>query len=335
MANSDLVGKMWKIPSPYLSKLREKLNNHQGDKHVEGYTRLQNLLQSGKISYENLKNVKHILDKNIKNETIYELNGGKDFHRWINDQLSVARNSIESGKKIQKDVGNQNAYKKPHEKDSTNKGKVRTARLDKSTSSKDIYNNNVNYESVQRSSIKIVISESQYRQLFQESNDIPISPSVINEILKGYIQAALWLEKERLEEDFNSIMGYDDEDDYDYEESEETNELQKLIKMSADINKKSFDSFMAQDMDSNSKIQAYLDIKDFIKSAGMDAINEVLETDGANDLGMDIWLTRNRHGAGFFDRTYDHESELMDAAHKLGEVDLYIGDDLLLYFSNI
>lgn len=170
MANSDLIGKMWKIPNPYLAKLRKKLNNHQGDKHVEGYTRLQNLLQSGKISYENLKNVKHILDKNIKNETIYELNGGKDFHRWINDQLSVARNSIESGKKIQKDVGNQNAYKKPHEKDSTNKGKVRTARLDKSSSSEDIYNNNVNYESFKN--VKILVTESQYHQLFKEEINI-------------------------------------------------------------------------------------------------------------------------------------------------------------------
>jgi hypothetical protein len=49
-----------------------------------------------------------------------------------------------------------------------------------------------------------------------------------------------------------------------------------------------------------------------------------------------LWLTRNRHGAGFFDRGYDDEDEklFIDASHKLGEVDLYINDDMKLSFSN-
>jgi hypothetical protein len=52
-------------------------------------------------------------------------------------------------------------------------------------------------------------------------------------------------------------------------------------------------------------------------------------------LGHDIWLTRNHHGVGFFDRGYESDIEkiLTQSAEKLGEVEMYIGDDKLLYFS--
>lgn len=51
--------------------------------------------------------------------------------------------------------------------------------------------------------------------------------------------------------------------------------------------------------------------------------------------GHDYWLTRNRHGAGFWDRGYDSEvgKELTDAAQADGECDLYIGDDGKIYQS--
>jgi hypothetical protein len=49
---------------------------------------------------------------------------------------------------------------------------------------------------------------------------------------------------------------------------------------------------------------------------------------------MDIWLTRNGHGSGFFDHSYDDDNEkkLMDAARSLKEKYLYIGDDNKLHF---
>lgn len=44
--------------------------------------------------------------------------------------------------------------------------------------------------------------------------------------------------------------------------------------------------------------------------------------------GHDFWLTRNRHGAGFWDRGLGSVGDaLTKAAHALGEFDLYIGDD--------
>jgi hypothetical protein len=48
--------------------------------------------------------------------------------------------------------------------------------------------------------------------------------------------------------------------------------------------------------------------------------------------GHDFWLTRNRHGAGLWDRGYgDTGKQLTDAAHTFGECDLYIGDDGKIY----
>ncbi len=45
--------------------------------------------------------------------------------------------------------------------------------------------------------------------------------------------------------------------------------------------------------------------------------------------GHDFWLTRNRHGAGFWDGDYPEEigEALTEASHRFGESNLYIGDD--------
>lgn len=55
------------------------------------------------------------------------------------------------------------------------------------------------------------------------------------------------------------------------------------------------------------------------------------------DAGHDFWLTRNRHGVGFWDRFTDEPGEklgeeLTECAHSFGEIDAYLGDDEYLYF---
>ena len=48
--------------------------------------------------------------------------------------------------------------------------------------------------------------------------------------------------------------------------------------------------------------------------------------------GHDFWLTRNRHGAGFWDRGLDAIGELLTkSSHAYGTVDLYVGDDGKIY----
>lgn len=53
-----------------------------------------------------------------------------------------------------------------------------------------------------------------------------------------------------------------------------------------------------------------------------------------SDLGHDFFLTRNRHGAGFWDGDYEKSlgQLLTRISHEFGEADPYVGDDGLLYF---
>ena len=49
--------------------------------------------------------------------------------------------------------------------------------------------------------------------------------------------------------------------------------------------------------------------------------------------GHDFWLTRHRHGAGFWDGDWPEAvgERLTVASHKFKEADFYIGDDGLIY----
>ncbi len=61
---------------------------------------------------------------------------------------------------------------------------------------------------------------------------------------------------------------------------------------------------------------------------------DLLEASGLSteQQGHDFWLTRNHHGAGFWDRGLNELGKMLtDAAHAYGSADLYIGDDGLVY----
>lgn len=167
-----------------------------------------------------------------------------------------------------------------------------------------------------------------------KENDLmnELDESEIKKIMNGYIEAALWTEEEQLKDDMENQSIYDDDDDD--EEDEDESEIDKIIRMQSDLKSKGIDSFSKENITPDSLIQAYLDIKQFIKSAGIKAVNEAINENGLERLGHDIWLTRNRHGAGFFDHTYEHENELMNAAHNLKEVYIYFDDEGVLRFSN-
>ncbi len=91
------------------------------------------------------------------------------------------------------------------------------------------------------------------------------------------------------------------------------------------------------DIADKTKAQAQEDILDFLG---------LLERDGVDwrkfwtpeQLGHDFWLTRNGHGAGFWDRASINETEkhalgetLTKWAQAMGSVDLYVGDDGAVY----
>lgn len=146
------------------------------------------------------------------------------------------------------------------------------------------------------------------KYLTEGIESVAINQTDLQDILKGYLEAAIWTEEERL--------------------GEELSEFGNLL------NHKPFNNFLIDNLSVDSRIQAYVDIKTFIKNAGTEAISEALEVNDTFRLGMDIWLTRNRHGSGFFDHSYENEEILTKAAHSLGGVDLYINDLNQLEFSN-
>ena len=95
------------------------------------------------------------------------------------------------------------------------------------------------------------------------------------------------------------------------------------------------DSFLDQDYDDSDispecMSQMVKDCRDFQKDEAADLAEA--GDDGQN--GDDFWLTRNKHGVGYSDRGYGEAGDrLTESAHAYGNVDLYLGDDGLIYCS--
>ena len=58
---------------------------------------------------------------------------------------------------------------------------------------------------------------------------------------------------------------------------------------------------------------------------------KLLEDLNAAQAGHDFWLTRNRHGSGFWDRTIPTGDALTLACRAYSSQDLYVGDDGKIY----
>jgi hypothetical protein len=70
--------------------------------------------------------------------------------------------------------------------------------------------------------------------------------------------------------------------------------------------------------------EAKQDCRDFAKANKADiAIYCELTGRGLGSVGHDLWLTRNGHGAGFWDRGSDPVFDRLTDAARLGEADVY------------
>lgn len=73
------------------------------------------------------------------------------------------------------------------------------------------------------------------------------------------------------------------------------------------------------------------DVADFIAGARED-VEAFADEYGDERVGHDFWLTRNGHGAGFWDRGAGELGDRLSAmARSYGESYLYVGDDGLVY----
>jgi len=89
------------------------------------------------------------------------------------------------------------------------------------------------------------------------------------------------------------------------------------------------DRYTADDIAPESLARAVADCAAF-QTLHADAIG-----DCASQAGHDLWLTRNGHGAGFWDGDWPEPAatELTAAAHCYGESYPYVGDDGRIYFA--
>jgi hypothetical protein len=78
--------------------------------------------------------------------------------------------------------------------------------------------------------------------------------------------------------------------------------------------------------------QAFRDCRDL-----MWANSDLIRKENETQAGYDLWLTRNCHGSGFWDKPEVWgkvgSDILTRCAHSMGPRDVYIGDDGLLYFT--
>lgn len=95
---------------------------------------------------------------------------------------------------------------------------------------------------------------------------------------------------------------------------------------STDDNGEPLDIYSAEDIAPETLEEMRQDCADFI-----DGNTEDLEASdlSAESAGHDFWLTRNRHGAGFWDRGLEEEisERLTKAAHAYGSCDLMLDEE--------
>lgn len=138
-------------------------------------------------------------------------------------------------------------------------------------------------------------------QRLQEWNDGSLYDS-LNSMTKQYLETALWAETDESDESGGEPLD---------------------------------NNYSLYDIDPESIVGAKKDCDAFYEKA-QEKIGDVISEIDLTDLGHDFWLTRNGHGAGFFDGDYDEfgdtvGDDLTQVAKEFGEVYIYVGDDGKLY----
>lgn len=129
MANQHLVGKEFSIPTNTINLLKNSLasfEKNNGNKGLKGYTLLKNLVSSGKLTYENLKNIKNDFDNNAFPKEILLLRGMSDLRKNIEDALKLGRGQVSMNKDLKAKTGIENSHIAAHNKDQTKNPQVAT-----------------------------------------------------------------------------------------------------------------------------------------------------------------------------------------------------------------
>ncbi len=129
---------------------------------------------------------------------------------------------------------------------------------------------------------------------------------ILDTMARAYLECALWLSPGECDESGELVAGEFLDADYDF-----------------------------SDLDRETEARARRDCARFLELHGLPQYGDRSRLDCAEKCGHDFWLTRNHHGAGFWDRDDLPEGDgdrLTAAAHAFGECDLVVGEDGLLHF---
>lgn len=89
-------------------------------------------------------------------------------------------------------------------------------------------------------------------------------------------------------------------------------------------------AYDADDISPDARESMDSDVYDFLNLCWREGLD--LSPIEPEQIGHDFWLTRNHHGAGFWDRGLGELGERLTAlAHSYGDSDLYVGDDGRIY----
>ena len=144
--NSELKHRVFPLSKGIKKHLIDTLRNYRGDKTIEGYKRLNNLLSmTNGISYSEMKRLKNFFDNYQGTDKSVEflLNGGEPMKLWVNNTLYTATKAIHDFKQAKKDAGISNAFIKSHEKNRQSKKKNKPTQVKFKTNNvnKNISNN--------------------------------------------------------------------------------------------------------------------------------------------------------------------------------------------------
>lgn len=160
MANSKLEGRYFTPPNDVIQKLESGISKYDLDSRQKGFARARNIVKSKRVSYEQLKMIKSYFDSydGDKTDLEFKLNGGSTMKNWANEALKTGRDVIELEKKVRTDAGEENQFKKTHEKDrAKNPTKVGMVKIHKGSKLRNIMANDTIYEAEMKT-IKYLIN---------------------------------------------------------------------------------------------------------------------------------------------------------------------------------
>jgi len=172
--NNELKNRVFPIPDGVRKILQQTLDNYNGDKTIDGYKRLNNLLSSDNITYQEMKRIKNFFDnyKGTDESAEYILNGGEPMKNWVNNTLYTATKSVHDFKQAKKDAGINNAFIKPHEKNRQTKKKNKPTQVKFNTNNlgqKMMDNDALHYNESKKKTI--CITEEQSKMLKEAMDD--------------------------------------------------------------------------------------------------------------------------------------------------------------------